>query len=238
MWGVRARANGLERLSSGSGEGKPRRFLTNVFNLVAPFGTVGTRTPIFRWKPYYISIEKPVEEYEFYLNPAPEGLLQPVRVFAESLAVGGELLPDTLLRSETTYTWRIRALVEQDSTVWAAPDPGKFFTGRRNILEFYGFPNPFNPNVGEIAKFNAEFVDSVVRAWLKIRTAHPPHTPLLEQEIRVDPARNTFEVPPRWDGRDVLNRQMGYGVYIAELTVQYQDGGMSRAYYPVVIGPR
>lgn len=143
------------------------------------------------------------------------------------------------LTGDTWYTWRVGALVGPD-TIWATPDPARFFAGDRRIREFYAFPNPFSPRAGEQAQFHATFLEPIARASLRILTAHPPHVPLMSRDLSLDPSHLKFFVPPIWDGRDALGREMGYGISIAELTVEYEGGKSKpeRVYFPVAIGPR
>jgi len=242
FWRVRARANGLERLSRGpSGEGDPGRFRINLFTLLTPFQKqlIGGNSPIFRWKPFFNKVDEKAVRYVLYLAPPPKTTVQPLVVQAESLAVGSPQLQNSLA-SETWHTWRVGALIGQD-TVWATPEIGTFFTGERRIREFYSYPNPFSPSLGENARFHAEFLNRVARASLSILSAHPPYVPLLEhRNLSLDASGFGFFIIPVWDGRDALGRQMGFGIYIAELTVEY-DGDRSkpeRVYYPVAIGSR
>ncbi len=237
-WRVRAQANNLDRLSSDFGGSRARRFRVNLFSLLAPpeGRPADTQSPIFRWNPYFFSFGVKAVAYLLFLEPAPEGSIQPIFVQAESLVVGGSQIPDPL-PGEVFYSWRIATLSGPD-TIWASPNPGRFFAGERRVREFYGYPNPFNPRAGERATFHAEFVVQAIRGWLKIRTAHPPHTPLIERELRLGPTGLGFDAAPTWDGRDVFGRQMADGVYIAEFIVEYRDGERESVYYPMAIGLR
>lgn len=240
FWRVRARANGLERLSRGpSGEGDPWSFRINLFALLTPVQgqPIGGASPIFRWRPYFARADQKAARYVLFLTPSPRGSPSPLLAQVESLAVGDPQLSKPLT-GDTWYTWRVGALVGPD-TIWAAPDSSRFFAGDRRIREFYAYPNPFNPGAGERVQFHATFLKPIARASLRILTAHPPHPPLVSRDLSLDPSGLRFFVPPMWDGRDFLGREMGYGVYIAELTVEYEeDNKPERVYYPVAIGPR
>jgi len=241
FWRVRARANGLERLSRGpSGEGDPGRFRVNLFALLTPAQgqLTGSASPTFRWKAYFSEAGAKAPRYVLVLDPPSNGSPGPLLAQVESLAVGDPQLPKPLT-GDTWYTWRVGALVGPD-TIWATPNPGRFFAGGRRVREFYAYPNPFSPKAGEQLQFHATFLQPIARASLRILTAHPPHLPLLSRDLSLDPSGLRFFVPPIWDGRDFLSREMGFGVYIAELTVEY-EGDRSRperVYYPVAIGPR
>ncbi|MSS73832.1 MAG: hypothetical protein EXS64_20450 [Candidatus Latescibacteria bacterium] len=76
FWRVRARANGLERLSRGpAGEGDPSPFRINLFILVTPVQgqPLGSASPVFRWKPYFSSADEKASGYVLFLTPSQKG---------------------------------------------------------------------------------------------------------------------------------------------------------------------
>lgn len=232
FWKVIAIApNGLTR------ESEHRRFQMNLFHMIPEFEQVlivPSVFPTFRWKKYLIRIDEQVSEYIVEVASSTDTLRIQV-VQAESLAVGSSQHSEPLIQN-LSYSVRTGAVVGQD-TSWTKSV--SIFIGQRFIYDFYIYPNPVDIINNEYIRVHALFVEPVIQATLRILTAHPPHVPLLDnQNLNLTASRLSVDAFPVWNGTDALGRSLGYGIYIAELIVEYKDGDKDRAYYPIAIGPR
>jgi hypothetical protein len=139
---------------------------------------------------------------------------------------------DTLRSRPGGYWWRVGILTFDDS-LFLSPDTGFFWfeaMPKDAIIEFFNFPNPFDPTSGEKTTFRfistkSEHINARVDIYstggeMVERIPFGSGSPVGGVAV-------IWRVP--WDGRDGHNNWLAPGVYLAQLFVQTPDESGARA---------